>query len=188
MRENLDDSDGALADQIEAIFAIFYVDDSYIALRDAKFLQEALDLLVETFKRVGLATNTKKTQAMVCTPGNIRVQLPTDSYQRLREGIAAGEEGKRAVVCHVCKANLQARSLRLHLESAHNIYQQVVVADNRWRTAQASASRPSRWGERSRSSACSQGALGDSAAHICCAGTSGTCTQRTKLRLQVLRL
>jgi hypothetical protein len=69
MRETLDDSGGYLTDQIEALFAIFYVDDGYIASRDADFLQEALDILVETFKRVGLATNTKKTQAMVCTPG-----------------------------------------------------------------------------------------------------------------------
>jgi len=91
MRETLDDSGGYLTDQIEALFAIFYVDDGYIASRDAEFLQEALDILVKTFKCVGLATNTKKTQAMVCTPGKIKVQLPMDSYRRLREGVAAGE-------------------------------------------------------------------------------------------------
>ena len=130
MRETLDDSDGELAAQVEALFAIFYVNDGCIASKDAEFLQEALDILVETFKRVDLVTNTKKTQAMVSTPGKIRVQLPMDSYQCLREGVAAGEEGKRAVICHVCKENLQARSLRLHLESTHDIYQQVVVADD----------------------------------------------------------
>jgi hypothetical protein len=86
MRETLDDSNSKLAARVEALFAIFYVDDGYIASKDAEFLQEALDILVETFKRVGLATNTKKMQAMVCTPGRIRVQLPMDSYQRLREG------------------------------------------------------------------------------------------------------
>ena len=80
MRETLDDSDGQLAVRIEALFAIFYVDDGYIASKDAEFLQEALNIIVETFKRVSLATNTKKTQAMVCTPGKIRVQLPSDSY------------------------------------------------------------------------------------------------------------
>jgi hypothetical protein len=130
MRETLDDSGGYLTDQIEALFAIFYVDDGYIASRDAEFLQEALDILVETFKRVGLATNTKKTQAMVCTLGKIRVQLPTDSYRRLREGVAAGEEATREVMCHVCEKRLQARSLRSHLESSHDIYQQVVVPDH----------------------------------------------------------
>ena len=95
MHETLDNSGGYLTNQIEALFAIFYVDDGYIASRDAEFLQEALDILVKTFKRVGLATNTKKTQAMVCTPGKIRVQLPSHSYRCLREGVATGEEGKR---------------------------------------------------------------------------------------------
>ena len=130
MRENLNDSDGKTANQIEAIFAIFYVDDGYITSRDAEFLQEALDILVKMFKCVGLITNTKKTQTMMYTPGKIGVQLPTDSYQRLREGVAAGEVGKRAVICHVCKAILQARSQCLLLESAHDIYQQLVVAED----------------------------------------------------------
>ena len=56
--------------------------------------------------------------------------MPTDSYRRLWEGVTAGEEGKQAVICHVCKETLQARSLCLHLERAHDIYQQVVVADD----------------------------------------------------------
>jgi hypothetical protein len=130
MRETLDDSDGQLAVRVKELFAIFYVDDGYIASRDAEFLQEALNILVETFERTGLATNTKKTQAMVCTPGKIRVQLPTDSYHRLREGVAAGEESARAVVCQVCEKTLQARSIRSHLESSHDIYQQVVVPND----------------------------------------------------------
>ena len=130
MHETLDDSDGQLAVRVKELFAIFYVDDGYIASRDAEFLQEALNILVETFKRTGLATNTKKTQAMVCTPGKIRVQLPTDSYHRLREGVAAGEESARAVVCQVCEKTLQAWSIRSHLESSHDIYQQVVVPND----------------------------------------------------------
>ena len=91
MHETLDDSGGQLTVRVKELYAIFYVDDGYIALRDAEFLQEALNILVVTFKRTCLATNTKKTQAMVSTPGKIRVQLPTDSYNRLREGVAAGE-------------------------------------------------------------------------------------------------
>jgi len=130
MRKALDDSDGQLAARVKELFAIFYVDDGYFTSRDAKFLQEALEILVETFKCTGLATNTKKTQAMVCTSGKIRVQLPTDSYICLREGVAAGEETRRAVVCHVCEKTLQARSLRSHLKSTHDIYQQVVVPND----------------------------------------------------------
>ena len=101
MCETLDNLGGNLTNQIEALFAIFNVDDECIASRDAEFLQEAFDILVETFKRVGLATYTKKMQAMVCMPGRIRVQLPMDSFKCLREGVAAGKESNEqsSVMC-----------------------------------------------------------------------------------------
>jgi hypothetical protein len=41
-------------------FAIFCVDNLYLASRDAGFLQHALTLLVNLFQRVGLWTNTYK--------------------------------------------------------------------------------------------------------------------------------
>jgi hypothetical protein len=69
----IDNTDGNLAECIEGLFAVFYIDYGYIASRNAELLQEALDILIKTFKCIGLATNTKKTQAMVCTPGKIRV-------------------------------------------------------------------------------------------------------------------
>jgi hypothetical protein len=129
MRPTIDDADGNLTKCIAGLFAVFYVDDGYITSCDAEFLQVALDILIKTFKRVGLATNRKKTQAMVCTPGKIRVHLLLDSYKRMREGVAAGEESQRDAVCHVCNKSLQARSLHTHLLSTHNIHQQVVVAN-----------------------------------------------------------
>jgi hypothetical protein len=54
--------------------------------------REAFNILVETFKRLAFATNTKKTQAMICTLGKIRVQLPTNSYKCMRKRVVAGEE------------------------------------------------------------------------------------------------
>jgi hypothetical protein len=111
MCTTINNADGNLAERIAGLFAVFYVNNGYIASRGVEFLQEALDILVETFKQVGLATNTKKTQAMICTPGEIRVQLLTDSYKCMREGVAAGEELRRAMVGHVCDKALQARSL-----------------------------------------------------------------------------
>jgi hypothetical protein len=45
------------------------------------------------------------------------------------EGVAAGEESRRAVVCHVCNKSLQVKSSCSHLSSAHDIHQQVVVAE-----------------------------------------------------------
>jgi hypothetical protein len=47
----------------------------------------------------------------------------------MRKGVAAGEESQRAVVSHVCDKALQARSLRPHLLSTHDIHQQVAVGD-----------------------------------------------------------
>jgi hypothetical protein len=67
--------DGGIVDPEElnllmaAFFAIFYVDDAYHAARDPDFLQVALTSLVSLFERVGLETNIKKMQTMICTPG-----------------------------------------------------------------------------------------------------------------------
>ncbi len=69
---------------LATFFAIFYVDDAYLAWRDPDFLQRALDVFVNPFVRVGLETNMKKTQTMICTPGRIRTQLPAASYQWMK--------------------------------------------------------------------------------------------------------
>jgi hypothetical protein len=69
--------DGGIVDPEEldllmaAFFAIFYVDDAYLAARDSNFLQVALNSLVSLFEHVGLETNIKKMQTMICTPGRI---------------------------------------------------------------------------------------------------------------------
>jgi hypothetical protein len=80
--------DGGIMDPEEldllmvAFFAIFHVDDAYLAARDPNFLQVALTSLVSLFEHVGLETNIKKTQAMIYTPSQITTQLLTDSYRR----------------------------------------------------------------------------------------------------------
>jgi hypothetical protein len=73
-----------LDDLMETFLTVFYVHDAYLASQDPSFLQRAIDLIVKPFARVGLETNVKKTQAMICTtPGRIRIQLPTASYYML---------------------------------------------------------------------------------------------------------
>ncbi len=78
-----DYDDRMVAKFMATFFAIFYVDDAYLASRDAGFLQHALNLLVNLFERVGLQTNTAKMQTMICTPGRIRTQLSSESYCRM---------------------------------------------------------------------------------------------------------
>ncbi len=114
-----------------AFFAIFYVDEAYLAARDPNFLQVALTSLVSSFEHVGLETNLKKTQAMICTPGHISTQLLTDSY-RPRHSYSSHtreEWDDRMVKCRQCQARMNASSLNCHLADIHKIYQQTVVAE-----------------------------------------------------------
>jgi len=114
---------------VQGFFAIFYVDDAYFASRDPVLLQTALDILVELFERVGLKTNRLKTQAMICTPGRIRTQLPTASYHCMRLGFQTSEEWEaRRVTCSHCNVSMQACSIPRHLATLHGVYQQTVVA------------------------------------------------------------
>ncbi len=91
MRVTMNDVEGNLVKRIVGLFAVFYIGNGYIASHDAEFLQEALDILVKTFKRVGLATNTKKTQAMICMPDKIQVQLPTSPTSTCARGWTQGK-------------------------------------------------------------------------------------------------
>jgi hypothetical protein len=58
LREEGDYEEAEVAELLETFFGIFYVNDAYLASRDAGFLQHALDILVGLFKRVGLQCNT----------------------------------------------------------------------------------------------------------------------------------
>ena len=99
-----------------SFFVIFYIGDAYFALRNPVFLQTALDIMVELFECVGLKTYCLKMQAMVCTPGRIRTQLPTASYHRMRLGFHKSNNWEaRRVSCHHCGTKMQAQSLPRHL-------------------------------------------------------------------------
>ncbi len=113
------------------LFAIFSVDNAYVAARDPVFLQNGLDVLVDIFARFCLKTNIAKTQAMICTPGRIRVQLSSESYRRTRTGrVTATEWESRIVTCRECRKLMQNSSLGRHLVDVHDIYQQAVVAQD----------------------------------------------------------
>ena len=128
---NMDMVDEGESDHtMAALSAIFYVDNVYVAAQDPVFLQSALDILVDTFAFVGLKTNIAKTQAMICMPGKIRVQLSLESYQRMWMGhVTALEWEARIVTCRECGKQLRNSSLHHHLADVHNIYQQAVVAE-----------------------------------------------------------
>jgi hypothetical protein len=118
------------AEYITTLFAIFYVDDAYLASWDPEFLQYALTHLVHLFECIGLQTNTTKTQTMICTPSKIRTQLPTESYRRTQQGqVSASNWNSCNAECRQCGKVLKASSLGRHLADIHDIYQQAVVAE-----------------------------------------------------------
>jgi hypothetical protein len=130
LQEDGDYKEEEVAEFMATFFAIFYFNDAYLASRDAVFLQRALTLLVNLFERVGLQTNTTKTQMMICTPGWIRTQLSPVSYSRMQQGrVKASEWNSCDVECHQCGKVLKASSLGRHLADVHDIYQQTVVAE-----------------------------------------------------------
>jgi hypothetical protein len=82
------------------IFAIFHVDDTYLATRNPVFLQVLLNSLVSLFKCVVLETNVEKMQAMICTPGQISTYLLADSYRhRHASGLTQENSGMQGQSC-----------------------------------------------------------------------------------------
>jgi hypothetical protein len=117
------------AEYMATFFAIFYVDDAYLASWDAEFLQYVLTHLVHLFERIGLRMNMTKTQTMICTPGKIRTQLSTESYCWMQQGqVSVSKWNSCNVECRQCGKVLKASSLGCHLADVHDIYLQAVVA------------------------------------------------------------
>ncbi len=124
------DNEMEFAEYITTFFTIFYVDDAYLASWDLDFLQYVLTHLVHLFECIGLQINTTKTQTIICTPGRIRTQLPTESYRQMRQGqVSASDWNSCNVECWQCRKVLKASSLGRHLADIHDIYQQAVVAN-----------------------------------------------------------
>ena len=117
LREELDMEGEELDPTMETLFTIFFLDDVYIATQDPIFLQQAINILLTTFKCIGLETNTKKTRAMTCTPGKIWLQLLSDSYQQMCSGpTPAADWDTRTVTYRECGKDMRASSLGRHLQ------------------------------------------------------------------------
>ena len=102
--------------EIRKLLACFYVDDGIIASRDPAFLQECIDKLAALFDRVGLVTNTTKTEAMTFLPGSIRGCFTRETYEKRMDGTAV-EGTKRRIPCEKCGVELMEGSMRKHMET-----------------------------------------------------------------------
>ena len=115
-------------DEFRILMAIFYADDALLSSRDPRKLQDALDIIVGLFERVGLRTNTTKTKVMICVPGKIKTRLSQSVYNNSQEGlVAASDLQSRKVACNICGQILQADTLTSHLETQHDTYRSKVI-------------------------------------------------------------
>jgi hypothetical protein len=113
--------------KIRELVAVFYTDDGLIAARSPKKLQTAIDLLTGLFGRVGLQTNTKKTEVMTFLPGKIRTSLSDTAYRARMDDIFRGEHKGRKVECSECGKLLAVGSLAKHQADQHDIFQSFVL-------------------------------------------------------------
>jgi len=103
--------------------SMFYADDGVIGARDAPWLQNALDILTDLFRRTGLATNASKTVAMTCSPGYIRTGISTQAYQRRTTGVGPThrQRQREATLCPDCGRQFARSSLSNHRLSKHGV-------------------------------------------------------------------
>ena len=107
---------------VRQLLACFYADDGLIVARDPVQLQCAFDSLYALFDRVGLKTNTKKTELLVLLPGRIRTCLNADAYKARMSNLYREERRGRRVSCPECGKGMAVGSLRSHLETQHDVY------------------------------------------------------------------
>jgi hypothetical protein len=101
--------------------ALFYADDGEVSSRDPAWLQGAIDVLAELFGRVGLKTNTDKTEVMICHPGHISTRVSDEAYGRRlgHGGLTFRERSRQKVTCPTCHVGLAQNSLRRHMQTRH---------------------------------------------------------------------
>ena len=100
-----------------------YVDDTSLGSDDPVWLQNSIQYLCECFARVGLATNTDKTEAMTCIPGSLRTHHSEAGYKRRLEGHGDDYRARKRqrMSCPECALDLAIGSLPSHLRSQHGI-------------------------------------------------------------------
>ena len=113
------------------MLACFYADNGLIVLRDPDFLQRAFDALTDLFDRVGLKTNTTKTETMAFLPGAIRTRLSEDGYRAQMDNHFRNSCKGCRVNCNLCNQELAVGLLRSHLETQHDVYRSFALAKAR---------------------------------------------------------
>ena len=108
---------------VEEKLALFYADDGYIGSRDDGWLNNALQVLADILRRVGLESNPIKTKTMTCLPVGTTTSLSNAAYTRRTtgEGPTYRERLSDEVQCPECGKSLARSSLPLHRRRQHGL-------------------------------------------------------------------
>jgi len=103
--------------------ALFYADDGLLSSTDHQWLQQALDVLIGLFRRMGLQTNAAKTKTMTTFPHYVTTRMTDRAYNRrmTNAGDTHRQRQRQRVTCPNCDLDLARGSLRQHRLRAHDI-------------------------------------------------------------------
>jgi len=115
---------------VRGLLVAFYADDGVIAARNHQWLQNALNVLVTLFRKVGLETNVDKTKIMICHPIFIRTHLSDEADKRrlTGEGLSFRERKQQCVQCQWCIKNFAASYIDSHRATAHHDFEYALPA------------------------------------------------------------
>ena len=112
-----------LGETVASKLSLFYADDGLVASLDNDWLQHALDVLVDLFLRINLATNTVKTVTMTCFPNYNNPNLSEAAYKRRMTGTGPTFRARQRakVTCPQCDKSMNQSSLQTHLRTIHGL-------------------------------------------------------------------
>jgi exonuclease III len=113
-------ADREMPEMLERVQKVFYADDGRLGGEDAVEVQAVLDLVSDSFERVGLDVNTSKTVSMtnqirfrnlqIAYSAKLRAQLRIPEFRR---------RWRQLVECDVCGKAVQRRSMKRHCMYIH---------------------------------------------------------------------
>ena len=121
----IDDNGAATMDglgrTVSDMLALLYADDTLIAATDPQWLQQALNLLVQLFCRMGLDTNVAKTKLMLCDCGFIPTAISNRAYLHRITGTGPSFQDhlQQKTTCMECSKCITIGALPAHLRCIH---------------------------------------------------------------------
>jgi len=118
---------------VRDLMVAFYADDGLFAVWNHQWLQDALNVLVTLFQKVGLETNVDKTKILICHPSFVRTHLrhlSDEAYKRrlTGEGLSYRDRKQQRMQCQLCIKPFAASYIDSHRATAHHDFEYALPA------------------------------------------------------------